>query len=188
MSELFRGKDYVDIGKLPLNNVLPLERRSWITKNINDLSDLAKSKINYSLEVPEKISLTNSRNIETFRSTPYTGNNLFNGTITEVQRGYVKEKDLVDLPEMFNFTLDKYKDSDAIKALLFKLKPEKDKYPNLWKYLSNSKTIKTDGIMAALEKDNPKKSIRFKVGDFRGIRYNGDNPQEIITLSKNTKK
>ena len=188
MSELFRGKDHVDIGKLPLNNVLPLERRSWITKNINDLSDLAKSKINYSLEVPEKISLTNPRNIETFRSTPYTGNNLFNGTITEVQRGYVKEKDLVDLPEMFNFTLDKYKDSDAIKALLFKLKPEKDKYPNLWKYLSNSKTIKTDGIMASLEKDNPRKSIRFKVGDFRGIRYNGDNPQEIITLSKNTKK
>ena len=188
ISELFRGKDHVDIGKLPLNNVLPLERRSWITKNINDLSDLAKSKINYSLEVPEKISLTNPRNKETFRSTPYTGNNLFNGTITEVQRGYVKERDLIDLPEMFNFTLDKYKDSDAIKALLFKLKPEKDKYPNLWKYLSNSKTIKTDGIMAALEKDNPKKSIRFKVGDFRGIRYNGDNPQEIITLSKNTKK
>ena len=89
---------------------------------------------------------------------------------------------------MFNFALDKYKDSDAIKALLFKLKPEKDKYPNLWKYLSNSKTIKTDGIIAALAKDNPKKSLRFKVGDFRGIRYNGDNPQEIITLSKNTKK
>jgi len=42
--------------------------------------------------------------------------------------------------------------------------------------------------MASLEKDNPRKSIRFKVGDFRGIRYNGDNPQEIITLSKNTKK
>lgn len=157
---------------------------SFQKATIHDLSDFAKSKIDYAHKASDKISFRDAETSHLYTSKPIDTEN---GPVTNQFTRYFikKDTDILDLAQMNNYGLQKWKDLDNRKALLHSLLPKKDQYPTLWKLLNESGRVSTDDIAKAALKDNPNVAIRFKNNDFGGRTVKGEFPIEIIGKQQN---
>ena len=92
-----------------------------------------------------------------------------------------KKVTVVNIPSMPDFGINYWKDPKAVKYISAKLEemyPGKFKYTQEW--LSKSPRVTTDGLYAAMRKDQPNLITRGFMNDFSGFMNNGQFPVEFM--------